>query len=232
MFTTVFMDYDGTLHDWDGVLTRSLDGILGLPGRRLFEIWTYDIHRAIVHERYINRHDDLQFHCQLLYKHLDIPYDEETTAVILAKFQEASDVAKDDPIYFPEAIPALDRLREVGLTLCLSTGRNAEEKAATLERITGTSHFSHVFSEPELGYLKTSPEYYRLALQRAEARSGETVSVGDTPLSDIRPANLTGIVTIWLNRDGEPKPSAPDSTPDHEVTDLTQAADIVLGRNQ
>lgn len=228
MLTTVLMDYDGTLHDWDGVLVRSLDGILGLPGRRLYEIWIYDIHRAIVHERYINRHDDLQFHCQFLYQHLDIPYDEEVTATILTKFQEASDKAKDDPIYFPDAIPALDRLRDAGLTLCLSTGRNAEEKAAILERTTGTSHFLHVFSEPSLGYLKTATEYYRLALQRAGAKAEETVSVGDTPLSDIRPANLTGITTIWLNRDGEPKPTAPDSTPDHEVSDLTQATDIIL----
>jgi len=228
MITTVFMDYDGTLYDWDGVLARNLDGLLGLPGRRLYEIWTYDIHRSIVHERHINRHDDLQFHCQLLYKHLGVPYDEETPSIILAKFQEASNKAKNDPLYFPDAIPALDRLHEAGLTIGLSTGRNAEEKAATLEVATGTSYFRHVFSEPGLGYLKTAPEYYRLALQRAGARSEETVSVGDTPLSDIRPANLTGIATIWLNRDGEPKPTAPDSNPDHEVIDLTQATDIIL----
>jgi len=228
MITTVLVDYDGTLHDWDGVLVRSLDGVLGLSGRRFYEIWTYDIHRSIVHRRHINRHDDLQFHCQLLYKHLDVPYDEEITATILAIFQEASEKARNDPIYFADAVPALDRLREAGLVLCLSTGRNAEDKAVTLEKTTGTSHFSHVFSEPGLGYLKTAPEYYRIVLKRMGVGAEETVSVGDTPLSDIRPANLTGITTIWLNRDGEPKPIDPDTIPDYEVSDLTQAADIIL----
>jgi HAD superfamily hydrolase (TIGR01509 family) len=227
MITTVLIDYDGTLHDWDTVLKRSLHGILGLTGQQLYDTWTYDIHRAIVHTRHMEKHDDMKFHCRLLFQHLNRPHDEETTELICRKFEEAGQKAKDDPIYFTDAIPALDELRKMGLKLCLSTGTNAEDKAETLTQTTGTDHFDHVFSEPAIGCFKTEPQYYRTALKRAGSEPHETVSIGDTPLSDIRPAKLVGIHTIWLNRDHEPRPPTEDQTADHEAEDLLQAVQII-----
>jgi FMN phosphatase YigB (HAD superfamily) len=53
------------------------------------------------------------------------------------------------------------------------------------------------------------------------------VSVGDTPLSDIRPAKLVGINTIWVNRVNEPKPKELDQAPDFEVENLIQIVDII-----
>ncbi len=63
MITTVLIDYDGTIHDWDTVLIRSHDGILGLSGEEFHKIWTFDIHRGIIHKRFKERHDDTMFHC-------------------------------------------------------------------------------------------------------------------------------------------------------------------------
>jgi FMN phosphatase YigB (HAD superfamily) len=226
--TTVLMDYDGTLHDHDAVITRSIDGILGQPGHQLYHTWRYRIHRDIIHTQHLDRHDDMLFHAQLLFQHLQTPYHHPTAQRLVHKFHEADQTAKETPIYFPDAIPTLDSLREAGVTLCLSTGRNAEEKAETLAKHTVTRHFAHIFSEPALGYLKTAPEYYRIALTIAGADPRTTFSVGDTPLSDIRPANLTGITTIWLNRINEPTPTDPDTTPHHTATNLTQATEIIL----
>jgi putative hydrolase of the HAD superfamily len=229
MITTVLIDYDGTLHDSDSVLTRSLDGILGLRGGELLHTWIFDIHRAIVHARHMEKHDDMMFHCELLLQHLGHPFEKRTADLICRRFEEAGEKAMDDPIYFPDAIPALDELKKMGLKLCLSTGTNAERKARTLARTTGDDYFDHIFSEPVLGYFKTEPEYYRIALERAGSKPGHTVSVGDTPLSDIRPAKLAGIRTIWVNRRGEPKPAVEDQRADREVADLVQAVEILRG---
>ncbi|RLI07802.1 hypothetical protein DRO42_07505 [Candidatus Bathyarchaeota archaeon] len=229
MIRTVLMDFDGTIHDWDSVLIHSLDGVLGLSGRELYHIYVYDVHRAIVHTRHPERHDDMMFHCRLIFQHLHRPFDPEVAELICRRFEEASERARRQPIYFDDAIPALDRMRERGLRLCLSTGRGAEEKAETLERMTGTRYFSHIFSEPSIGHLKTEPAYYRAALMRAGSRPEETVSVGDTPMSDIRPARAAGIRTIWVNRRGEPTPSEADQRPDHEVRDLLEAAELLAG---
>jgi len=224
---TVLLDYDGTLHDWDGVVSRSLDGILGMNGDELYRTWIFDIHRALIHTRYLEHHDDTMFHCRLLFQHLGEPFDQATADLICRKFSEASERAWVDPIYFPDAIPALDRLSEMGVRLCLSTGRSAERKAETLERVTGVRYFEHIFSEPKLGCLKTEPEYYKLALERAGSEPWETVSIGDTPLSDIRPARIVGVGTIWLNRRGEPRPTDPEQLADHEVKSLAEAVELL-----
>ena len=70
--TTVLMDYDGTLHDNEAVITRGLDGVLRLRGEELHRIYKYDIHRAQIHTKYLDRHDDAMFHCELLFKHLGL----------------------------------------------------------------------------------------------------------------------------------------------------------------
>lgn len=227
MVTTAFMDYDGTLHDFDSVLRRSLDGVLGFSGEDLLRIWIFDIHRGIVHARHKERHDDMMFHCELLFRHLNRPFDRGAADLICRRFEEAGQKARDDPIYFSDAIPALEEITMMGLRICLSTGTFAEGKAETLTRTTGKNYFEHIFSEPSIGYFKTEPEYYQIALERAGSRPWETVSVGDTPLSDICPAKLVGIGTIWLNRRGEPAPASEDQKADHEVKDLLQAAEIL-----
>lgn len=227
MIDTVLMDYDGTLHDWDSVLIHSLDGILGLKGEELYRIYVYDIHRALVHTRYKDRHDDTMFHCELIFRHLGRPFDSKIAELICSKFDEASEKAKTDPVYFPDAIPTLEKIKKMNLKLCLSTGRNAEEKAETLRRITGINYFDYILSESTIGYLKTEPEYYHIALERIGSEPGKTVSIGDTPLSDIRPAKMTGIITIWLNRRGEHIPNIEDQRADHEVHNLLEAARLL-----
>jgi len=228
MIRTVLMDFDGTICDSNSILIRSLDGILGLGGRELFHIYLHEVHRAIVHVRYPERHDDMMFHCKLLFLRLNRPFDPEVAELICHRFDEAAEEARNNPIYFPDAIPALDEMREMGLKLCLSTGREAEEKAETLERLTGVRYFDHIFSEAKVGRLKTEPSYYRTALAWAGARPEETVSVGDTPMSDILPARAVGIRTIWVNRMDEPTPEDPHQRADHEVHDLLEAVELLV----
>ncbi len=227
MITTVLMDYDSTIHDMDGVMERSLDGVLGYSGEELYHTWVYDIHRALIHTKHLDRHDDMMFHCRLLFDHLELPFDKEAADLICAKFEEARESAKKAPIYYPDAVPALESLREMGLTLCLSTGYGAGQKAKTLELRTGKKFFKHTFSEQTLGVLKTETEYYRKALRLAKAKPAETVSVGDTPLSDIRPAKLVGVKTMWVNRNQEPKPLEEDQIADYETRGLRKAVEII-----
>jgi putative hydrolase of the HAD superfamily len=230
--TTVLMDYDGTLHDWDSVLKRNLDGIFDLNGETFYNIWTYKIHRAIIHKNYIDRHDDVHFHCELLFKHLNIEYNSEDVANICSIFEEASEIARKQPIYFPDSIPALEKLKEMSLKICLSTGKDAETKAETMHKATGKRFFDYIFSEPLLGNLKTEPEYYLAALLRAKAQPSETISIGDTPLSDIKPAKLVDIKTIWLNRDDELEPPTGDQIADYQVSTLLEAVKIIKSVNE
>jgi putative hydrolase of the HAD superfamily len=227
MITTILMDYDSTLHDMDGVMEITLDGLLGMRGKEFHRIWVYEIHRNLIHEKFLDRHDDVMFHCELLFDYLGKPINIETAETICRKFDEARQQAKNEPTYYTDVLPALDMLKERGYTICLSTGYSAKEKAATLESKTGKEYFEYIFSESSLGVLKTEPEFYKKALEITGSIPEETVSVGDTPLSDIRPAKLIGVHTIWVNRINESKPLYSDQIAEYEVTNLLEAVDII-----
>src|SRR4030042_2647017 len=121
MIKTVLMDYDSTIHDMDGVMERSLDGVLGYSGADLYRIWVFDVHRTLIHAKHLDRHDDMMFHCKLLFDELGLPFDEAAAEAICEKFEEAHRKAETEPVYYPDALPALDALAEMGLTICLST---------------------------------------------------------------------------------------------------------------
>jgi HAD superfamily hydrolase (TIGR01549 family) len=225
--TTVLMDYDGTLHNHEAVVIQGLEGIFGLSGKELHRIYKYDIHRAQIHTKHLDRHDDMMFHCELLFKHLRKPFDPITAGLIMQIFDEAAKKAREDPIYFPDAFPALQVITGMGISVCLSTGRDADEKARTMVEVMGTDLFDHVISESKLGFLKTEREYYLKALEITGSKPTETVSIGDTPLSDIRPAKLINIKTIWLNRTGEPQPAEVDQTANYEVETLEDAIELL-----
>ena len=228
MIRTVLIDYDGTLHDTDSVFASKLDGLLGLEGGELYRIYLFEIHRKIVHERYPERHDDLELHWRLLLRYLGRPYDGDTVRLLNIRFQEAVEEALERPRFFPDALPFLEHLAEAGYRLVLSTGQNSLRKAEAVRRAGGRDYFHRVLGEEILGYLKNDPAYYREALRVIDARAEETVSVGDTILTDIYPAKAVGIGTIWVNRRGEEAPREPERTPDHEVPDLSSALERIL----
>ncbi len=227
MVRTVLIDYDGTLHDADAVLRSSLDGIFGLEGDELYHIYLYEIHRGMIHRYHPERHDDLMFHCRLLFKYLKRPFDASTASLFCRRFIEAEERGWRDPIYFDDVLPALETMKTGGLRLFLSTGRDAEEKAAALERYAGVRVFEGSFSEPSIGHLKSNPEYYLKALKRSCSRAEETASIGDSPMTDITPAKTVGITTIWVNRRGEPSPSQEELRPRYETKNLLEAARLL-----
>jgi len=224
---TVLIDYDGTLHDSDAVFASKLDGLFGLNGRDLYRIYLVDVHRNIVHEQYPERHDDWNLHWRLLLQHLGRPYNREEAELLNTRFGEAAKAAYTNPRFFPDTFPFLNRLSEANYEIVLSTGQGSLKKAENLRRTAGKDYFSQVFGEEILGRLKNDPAYYREVLKRLGARAEQTVSIGDTILTDIYPAKVVGIKTIWVNRRGEKPPTNSERTPDHEVLNLISALDYL-----
>jgi len=227
MIQAVFLDYDGTLHDTDTVIKRNLNGILGLDGEELYRIYLYDVHRSLIHTKYLDRHDDIMFHCNILFQILNKPYDPEIAELICRSVEQAG---RDflNVKFFEDATPALKMMKEKNIEIYLSTGKYAEEKAKTFEKYAMETFFRGVFSESRNGFLKTEIEYYMESLKTIRRKPEEVVSIGDTILSDIRPAKRAGIKTIWVNRREEPMPKDSSSMPDNIASNLIEAANILF----
>ena len=225
----LLIDFDGTLHDTESVFSSKLDGLLGLNGKTLYHIYLFEIHRKLVHEFFPKRHNDMIFHWELLCKHLKIPIEKKLIRLLDDRFKEADESTFENPKFFKDAKEFLDLATLAGHRLCLSSGGgNSEAKAESIEKFFGENYFKDVIGEKTLNHLKDDPSYYKEALKRLSWDSQEVVSIGDSIVTDIYPAKLVGIKTVWVNRKKEnEKELNRDKTPDYIVTNLLEAIDYL-----
>jgi FMN phosphatase YigB (HAD superfamily) len=49
----------------------------------------------------------------------------------------------------------------------------------------------------------------------------------DTIVTDIYPAKVVGLKTVWVNRRAEKRPTEPERTPDYETSNLVSTLDLL-----
>lgn len=115
-------------------------------------------------------------------------------------WQIAISVPKDF-IPFADARPALAQLRAQGYRLGVITNlrRDLDQLCASLGL---TPYLDFILTAAAVGSEKPAPEMFAAALQRADARPGEAVHVGDQPRSDVLGARAAGIYPVLLDRGG------------------------------
>ena len=101
---------------------------------------------------------------------------------------------------FPDAIPALAELRELGLGLvCVSNWDFSLPEV--LERC-GLDGLDGVVTSAEVGARKPDPAIFARALELAGCSEAEALYVGDTPEEDAEGARAAGIRALLIDRDG------------------------------
>jgi FMN phosphatase YigB (HAD superfamily) len=224
----ILVDFDGTLHDTEAIFSSKLDGLLGFDGKTLYYIYLFDIHRKMIHKHFPDRHSDTSFLYKLLCDHLKKPYDRDIISSLEECFKEAEKSIVENPQFFKDTPEFLDRAIVGGHQLCLSTGGgNSKEKAETISKFFGKNYFDKVIGEETLNYLKDDPLYYKDALKQLSWESKDVVSIGDSILTDIYPAKLVGIKTVWVNRKKEKGPLESDKNPNYTTKDLISAIDYL-----
>ena len=102
---------------------------------------------------------------------------------------------------YPDAAPALRRLREEGLTLiCVSNWDISLEQV--LDRCGLAELLDGAVSSAEAGARKPDPAIFTAALEMAGCKADEAVHVGDTAEEDVEGAGAAGIRVLLLDRDG------------------------------
>lgn len=102
---------------------------------------------------------------------------------------------------FDDTIPALNKCREMGLTVGLISNMN--QSGDELARSMGLlPHLDFSITSQEVGVEKPSPLIFERALQRAGAQPEGAVHVGDQMTSDVAGALNAGINAVLLDRDG------------------------------
>jgi putative hydrolase of the HAD superfamily len=104
---------------------------------------------------------------------------------------------------YPDVLPALERMRAVGLRLVVVSNWDVSLHERLAE--TGIAERVHgVITSAELGAAKPAPAIFGHALAMAGVPAQEAVHVGDSPDEDVEGARGAGIEPVLLVRGGEP----------------------------
>ena len=102
---------------------------------------------------------------------------------------------------YPDAAPALARLRERGLRLACVSNWDCS-LSEVLARCGLTGLLDTVVTSAEAGARKPDPAIFTAALEATGVEPREAVHVGDTPSEDVAGARAAGIEPLLLDRAG------------------------------
>ncbi len=102
---------------------------------------------------------------------------------------------------FDDVLPALEQLKERGLTLGMISNMS-EDGASLTENMGLSTAIDFAVTSAEVGSAKPHPPIFLSALERAGVKPEEAVHVGDQIRSDIDGASNVGIRPVLLDRDG------------------------------
>lgn len=121
----------------------------------------------------------------------------------------------------PEVITALGRYYRLAVL------SNADEDFLTpcLER-NGLEFEAIISSETACSY-KPHPGIFRYATAQLGLELASTLYVGDSPVADVAGAHAAGMLTVWINRPGNPWP-AQEPEPDLVIRDLRDLLPVLV----
>lgn len=123
--------------------------------------------------------------------------------------------ARNSVELYPDALPALERLRAMWPVASLTNGN------ADLERIGLHLHFAHHICARDVGVAKPDARIFLAAAERLGIPPENILHVGDDPELDVVGARDAGLRTAWINRAGHPWPGTLGTAPDLDLRDLT-----------
>jgi 2-haloacid dehalogenase len=126
----------------------------------------------------------------------------------------------------PDAAPALDRLREGGLTLCSLTNSSLEVSTAQLEHAGIADRFEAILSADQVGRLKPAPEPYRLVADTFGAPIGDVRLIA-AHAWDCAGAIAAGAKAAFVARPGMVLGPVGEQ-PDIVGADLDEVASLIL----
>ncbi len=105
-------------------------------------------------------------------------------------------------VAYPDALPALETLREMGYVLAVLTNGQQDQQERKLAKM-GLSHFfSSILAIGKVTYPKPDARAFLQMCASLECEPEEVAYVGDDPQVDVLAATRAGIHGVWLNREG------------------------------
>ena len=122
--------------------------------------------------------------------------------------------------YYEHAVEVLRTLRRRYVIGALTNGN------ADVHRLDIGPFFHFAIQAGEVGRAKPEPAMFEEAMRRTHLRPHEIVHVGDHLENDVAAAKRLGWYTVWVNREGAPRPNG-TSAADGEVACLSELPAVI-----
>lgn len=103
---------------------------------------------------------------------------------------------------FPDAAPALRRLRSGGIPVGVVTNGNHDQQTSKINKIGLDPLLDRIFSSELTSHAKPAPEAFIEPCKSMQIAPAQTLYVGDNYRVDIEGARNAGLQAIHLNREG------------------------------
>ena len=133
----------------------------------------------------------------------------------------------DDEVVYLEAAKCLRELsKRYKIGIIANQNLGSKER---LEKIGLLKYIDLVIASAEEGVAKPNLRIFQIALERAKCKPEETVMVGDRIDNDIIPANIIGMITVWIRQGfgGLAQPQTAIETPDYTINNLNELFEII-----
>lgn len=132
------------------------------------------------------------------------PHESQSEAIRVSRLvrKRWPELQKEIPLtLYPDAEPALAKLREQGYSLGLISNAPADT-GSVVEALGLTKYLGVVVISGVVGYSKPHPEIFKIALKEAGVGPTEAVHVGDLYEADVVGARNAGMKGLLIDRDG------------------------------
>jgi 2-haloacid dehalogenase len=218
----VLFDVFGTLLDVHSVAARA-DQLFRGQGQRLAQLWREKqieyTHLRTLSSRYVPftqvTEDALQYACEAL----ALPLDAAARGLLMHEYTQLS--------AYPDAVPALKRLQETGMTIGVLTNGDPGLIEDVLHSAQIAEYLDVLLSADQVHAYKTAPSVYELGTLTLKHPAHELLMVSSNGWDAIG-AKWYGYVSFWVNRTGTPldrlgaRPDGSGRTLDDAVNFLMQ----------
>lgn len=127
-------------------------------------------------------------------------------------------------ILYPESIPTLEKVKELGIKIYLITNGLANVQRGRLKLSGIGKYFDGIFISDEMGCSKPSKTYYDLVVSQIDGfNPKKALIVGDSLVSDIPLGLENGIDTCYLNHTNE-KTDLPIT---YEIKNVSEVLNVI-----
>lgn len=131
---------------------------------------------------------------------------------------------KKHPFVYSETYAVLDKLKSDYKLLLLTNGSPSLQQTKLEITPEIAERFDHIIISGQFGRGKPDPDLFDFALNKAGAKAGEVIMIGDNLMTDILGANRSGIKNIWINHHDQ---ITDEVEPTYEVTSLGEILPII-----